>query len=324
MIESIFAKNVEESKGKQDTPLNPYELRLSEAGACQRMRVLRLMGEPETSKFPAHLRLQGQIVEDWVSRMLGGTAVRQFEITHQRGTGHADFLTPSGELWEAKKVSIGAMKRVPLESHLKQVQAMLHFWFGVQGEKPPAKLIYVPWENFFEYRIFPVEYSPELGKAIEQEMKELWTMFEQRDPPGVPEGFKDDDYPCYYESWSHEIKCQFWGSCWTERREKEIIQDSLIAAKLEEWSKKKEVKKSMAGDIEMVDDSIKEIQKMLDPHFDRWGGKLSTGIYEAKRVAMSRESFDLKTAELAGFNREQWKEYIKKSEFNQYYLKERR
>ncbi len=287
------------------------EFRLSESGACPRKRVARALGiqgdEPDESDAAYFER--GNIVEQWVVSLYRAEFPRrcrtQVEVRTPTGeVGHIDLTFPAERrIVEVKSVSVGA-RELPRPEHVRQVQAYLHFARDARGERKfdLGELVYVRWGAGLDPEVHPVRYNPELGQAIETELRLLHDYRDRGELPEVPACHKPERYPCSWRNRWGVVKCPYWPMCWADAEAVPPLEAPEVAeevARYADLDAKLRAARQTADDLEAAVKVIRErLAAVLDAHEAR---RLAAGGYVVTRTPVEgRVSYDLAAAITAG------------------------
>ncbi|MBE3576914.1 MAG: hypothetical protein IMX00_04415 [Limnochordales bacterium] len=294
------------------------EFRLSEVGKCPRMRVMRVLGyeeQPPTEEDARYFE-RGHIAEAWVVQQYRRTYPRhtraQMKVHTPYGTGHIDLWFPGKALIvEVKSVGRWSFDNaIPRDEHIAQVQAYLHFFRDHKGQRRAdhAELVYVDMDTL-RMRVFPVQYDPTQGEAIEKELEQLTRMANLGQLPPVT--YFPDQEPCVTHTPQGVKRCPFWQHCHSEtdpfdplysgKPDEEALQ--LIAQYREVKSKLDELEKSHKQATEPLRAKVTELQEALDAVYDRLGvdETIAPDGTTVKRTKVpGRLTWDLDSAEKAG------------------------
>lgn len=205
---------------------SPTEFRLSETGACPRLRVLRVLGyesEPPTEEEARYFE-RGHVAENWVvaqyRRKYPRRTRRQITVATPWGdTGHIDLWVPvERKIVEVKSVSRNAFDHaLPRDADLDQVQAYLHFFTDSAGQHrtDDAELVYVDMDTL-RTQVFPVKRDYMMGISIARGLEYVHKAVEERRLPPVV--YFPDEPPCLIHTPSGPKRCGFWKHCHSEGR----------------------------------------------------------------------------------------------------------
>lgn len=316
----------------RESPFESRHLRLSETGQCQRKRVYRALGyEPRESPELQGLFASGHVWEQWACRLLGalfpdalyedpaaGKTQLCIEVPEYGAQGHCDFWSPStGFLAECKNVRIGALHMgLPKDDHVSQTQAYLHFLTkAVNAEPiaqrtfpdfmPHAEILYIPREDPAQYRAYPVEYRPERGQEIEEELFFLRNCIDYETIPDRPAKADPRTFPCFYSTSDYDVHCPFHEYCWSFSIEKTLPQTPTANVTCESLVFDYQLLRNERSEMAARDKELKEAQARLEAAMSRYfpeGSKsaISVAGLQVSRTLVERTSYAVEKAISAG------------------------
>ncbi len=226
--EAIRARLEEVIRPREGPKFNPHEIRLSESGACPRMRVARAMGLPgaprdEEDLATAAILEAGHWWESYVvarlKEMLGAGALdTQALVKHKYGVGHIDiYIVPMRRIVEVKSTSEAAERfGLPKEGHLLQLQSYLHFFRDrEEGRALDGEIIYqLRGGGGLAWRSYHVPYDPDTGRGIEEELDRIAALAAAGELPPRPPEAVPDKFPCGWRSRYSVGQCAWHHLCW--------------------------------------------------------------------------------------------------------------
>ncbi|MFP4041484.1 MAG: hypothetical protein ACLFT6_01855 [Bacteroidales bacterium] len=216
-------------KEVMQSDFDPTQFRLSNTGKCRRMRMMKVLGyeAEEIDESTAQTFERGNLLENWFVNQLVKKYPRktrkQVEVHTPFGdTGHMDIWFPNPPekaptIIEVKSVHEKGRYYLPNEDHINQVQAYMHFFTDNKGNRRSnrAEIIYIFFGRKLESDPYVIEYDPEKGKEIEEELKTLHRWKEEQFVPDIPDGMSPDQYPCFWTtSDGNQGNCPYYHHCW--------------------------------------------------------------------------------------------------------------
>lgn len=297
---------------------SPAEFRLSETGACPRLRVLRVMGyepEPPTEEEARYFE-RGHIAEAWVvdqyRRRYPRRTRRQVTVSTPWGdTGHIDLWVPvERKIVEVKSVSRNVFDHeIPRDADLLQVQAYLHFFKDSAGQHrtDDAELVYIDMDTL-RTRVFPVKRDQIRGINIARALEELHRAAEEQTLPPVTH-FPDEP-PCLVYMPSGPKKCAFWHHCHVDNGDIEISFDVRTVEGFEETAREylavkteiDQIKKAAEEQVKPLEQRLEGIRAALEFGLDSVGlDQIQAGEFFITRTRVpGRVTYDVETAFRAG------------------------
>lgn len=297
------------------------EFRLSETGACPRLRVLRAQGYEEAPNTEEDARYfeRGHVAEAWVisqykRRYPRRTRTQVKVYTPFGDVGHIDLWVPfARKVVEVKSVSRSVFDNtslLPREKDMLQVQAYLHFfrerdrYASIRSDN--AELAYIDMDTF-RVVVYPVKRISWLGCDIYKQLKELHKHVEAGTLPPVT--YYPDEEPCLIYTPSGAKRCSFWEHCHIE----DDLGLTFIADGPEGFGElasdymelKREIddrKKQSETVIKELEEALAKLRERLELGLDRLkADEMNAGPFRVKRTWVDgRASWDVMRAFEAG------------------------
>lgn len=269
--ESIYSELLAERASEEK--FDPSEIRLSEAGSCGRKQTLRALGykpaeadERALSIFQSGDEHEDAIYHLWAARYPRRVR-RQMQVVTPYGTGHIDIWASNlRHIVESKSTTEKNRHRLPMDSHVAQVQMYLHFW----GNKRNATVE-------IAYRIketgqivsIPVQYDPELAELLIRNLQSIQGAIFAREPLPIPEGYGPVAFPCSWYANGEVKRCPFWEYCYGaeathEESGKVIAAVPALKEDLERYVRIAERKTSLNREIKAVDEQKRALEKLFE------------------------------------------------------------
>jgi len=283
------------------------EFRLSETGSCSRMRVLKACGyEPtkELTQDDARYFERGNLLETWIADRYRERHPRklrkQVEVETPLGdVGHIDFWWPEKErIIEVKSTSERITHfDLPRPEDRAQVMAYMHFFTDYRGERrcDEAEVAYVLYGRKLDIRPVLVQYDPDEGQKIEEELRHLHERANQKDIPAIPDDASPLAYPCFWTTKDESDHfCRMYEHCWGPDPvdAEEVEEDPTIQQILAEYKKVCDNYSQANKRTRHLKDTKKEIETALERHFDmRDADALKAEGVQVRRVPMSGRTY---------------------------------
>ena len=296
------------------TKFDPAEIRLSEVGGCGRRQTLRALGytadaptEVQQSIFFSGEEHEDTIYALWAARFPRRVR-RQVPVKTPYGTGHIDiWVAPLRLIVESKSVQAKARSFLPMEHHLWQVRAYMHFWGHARGAS--AEIAYRLKETG-EILTFPVDYRPEHGAEIERRLLAIKAAITTGTPLAVPEGYRPTEFPCaWYDRLHGEmVHCPFWSHCWEHQMTKKDGKEPALTLEGElgkvviEYAQLDARLRSLRDQVKAVEKDMEPLEAALKGLMDGAGvNRVEGGGWEVRRSQVAPSTYyDVKAALEAG------------------------
>lgn len=303
------------------TVFAPTEVRLSEAArGCQRMSFLRAIGceprEPDSEAREYFAR--GNLFEEYVVRQLiakhgRDNVVRQYEVQHPLGTGHADALIkPDRLLVEIKSTTTGSISSPVVENGIRQLKLYLFYAQDVADE---GALYVINPSTLKPADVLTVRLSDEDRGEIGADMLALAVAIENREIP---------DRVCSRPTQARGMFCPFADTCfegWEPDPAVEVTSSDALAAASELAAIKANERTHKAA-LKALEEGRKDAESRLSQFCAV--GKSVVGGFEVSRTHVRRRpSFSLTAYEAAGMPLEPLAEFFQPgAEYDTWSVKE--
>ena len=297
----------------RDSTFDPREIRLSEAGGCGRRQTLRALGYQSTPHNARQLAIfeTGHVTEDRVRQLWQRRYPRQIkqqiEVKSPFGVGHIDiWVSPLKHIVECKTTTEKQLPRLPLHSHVAQVNLYLHYWGNARGAT--AEITYVIKETG-EIRSYPVVYDPALVRQLVVGLMDVESAISvTRTPLPIPDDYQATQFPCAWYTPRGLERCGFWDHCWGTQVSNINEAKSVVAvappllADIEEYATLRQQQQALDAQGHLIKSRRTELEAgfatLLE---DRQADALRAGSTTIKRTVVSgRTTTDLEAAIEAG------------------------
>ena len=271
LYEAFLRERQEEEK------FDPGEIRLSEAGLCQRRQCLRILGyeADEISLEQESIFAQGEEHEDRIYLLWAvqypRRIRRQIKVPWWGGTGHLDiWVSPLKHIVESKSTKAASQKFLPNQHHVDQVMLYLHFW-GLK-HNATAELAYRIKETGIILP-FPVIYDPDYANHLEERLKAIDRAVQADKPIPIPEGYSPIRFPCAWRTKEGVVQCAYWQHCWSPEVQEDMERKGtmLVVPELREDIEKY---RRVAEEYREAEERVKKLRAIKKAIEDNFGGLL--------------------------------------------------